>query len=77
MKSEFYHYFPDLKEQEATFARSPFSNSFYVSNVADKTQEQFIKLKNDLAAHDSNCKILSQFWYSMSKSYPQISKLTF
>ena len=52
MELEFQHYFPELKEQEATLARNPFSDSLNVSVVPDKMQEQFIELKNDSAGRD-------------------------
>ena len=78
MELEFQHYFPELKEQEATLAQNPFSNSLDVSDVPAEMQEQFIKLKNDSAARDIyHEKSLSQFWCDMSESYPYISKLAF
>ena len=62
MELEFQHYFPELKEQEATLAQNPFSNSLDVSDIPNEMQEQFIELKNDSAAcniyHE---KSLSQF----------------
>ena len=78
MELEFQHYFPELKKQEATLARNPFSNSLDVSDVLDEMQEQFIELKNDSAARGIyHEKSLSQFWCDMSESYPHISKLVF
>ena len=78
MELEFQHYFPELKEQEATLARNPFSNSLDVSDVSDEMQEQFTELKNDSAARDIyHEKSLSQFWCDMSESYPHISKPAF
>ena len=78
MESEFQHYFPELKKQDATLARNPFSNSFDVSDVPDEMQKQFNELKNDSAARDIyHKKSLSQFWCDMSESYPQISKVAF
>ena len=71
MESEFQHCFPELKKQEATLARNPFSNSLDVSDIPDKMQEQFIELKNYSAACDVyHEKSLSQFWCDMSESYP-------
>jgi len=70
MESEFHHYFPELKEQEATLSRNPFSNSLDVCDIPDEIQEQFIKLKNDSTARDIyHEKSLSQFWCDMSESY--------
>ena len=71
MESEFQHCFPELKKQEATLARNPFSNSLDVSDIPDKMQEQFIEFKNYSAACDVyHEKSLSQFWCDMSESYP-------
>ena len=78
MELEFQHYFFELKEQEATLARNLFSNCLDVSNIPDEMKEQFIELKNDLAARDIyHEKSLSQFWCDMSESYLHISKLGF
>ena len=78
MESEFQHYFLELKDQEATLARNPFSNSLDVSDIPEKMQEQYTKLKNDLAACDIyHERSLSQFLCDMSESYPQISELAF
>ena len=56
MEYKFQHYFPELKEEEAIFARNPFSNSLDVSDIADEMQEQFIELKNDSTARDTTTK---------------------
>ena len=78
LKTEFKRYFLELKEQEAAFVRNPFSTALDVDDIPDELQDQFYDLRNDLSACDIFQEMpLSQFWYAMRKSYPQLSKLAF
>ena len=42
--------FPEMKEQEATFAKNPFSNSLRVTDIPDKMQDQFCEFITDSSA---------------------------
>ena len=44
MESEFEHYLPKLKEQEATLAKNQFSNSLQVTDIPNEMQDQFCML---------------------------------
>ena len=44
MESEFQHYFPELKEQEATLGKNSYSNSLQVTDIPYEMQDQFASL---------------------------------
>ena len=50
MESEFQHYFPELKKQEATLGKNPYSNSLQVTDIPYEMQDQFCKLITDSSA---------------------------
>ena len=78
MESEFEHYFPEVKEQEATLAKNPFSNFLKVTDIPDEIQEQFFVLTTDSSARSIyQEKSPTDFWCEVSESFPQISKLAF
>ena len=61
-----------IREQEAAFVRNSFSTAL------DESQDQFCDLRNDSYAHNAFQEIaISQFWWAMHESYPQICELTF
>ena len=76
--SWFKQYFPELKEKEAAVVRNPFSTALDVSDILDELLDQFYDLQNDSFARDGFREMaLSQFWFAMCKSYPQVSSLAF
>ena len=52
MEYELQHSIPELKEEEAIFARNPFSDSLDVSDIPDEMQAHFCEVKNDSTARD-------------------------
>ena len=78
MESEFEHYFFELKEQEATLAKNPFSNSLKVTDTPDEIQDQFcVLITNSSACSIYQEKSPTDFRCDVSESYPQISELAF
>ena len=45
-------YFPELREQDAAFARNPLSTALNVSDIPDKLQDQFYDHQNHSSARD-------------------------
>ena len=76
--SWFKQYFPELKEKEAAVVRNPFSTALDVSDILDELQDQFYDLQNDSFARDVFQEMaLTQFWFAMRESFPQVSELVF
>ena len=54
--------------------RNPFSTALGVSDILDELPDQFYDLQKDSFARDVfREKALSQFWFAMRKSFPQVS----
>ena len=52
LKTVLKRYFPELKEQEATFVWNPFLTALNVSDIPDKLQDQFYDHQNHSSARD-------------------------
>lgn len=78
LENELQRYFPELKEEETTVTRIPFSASLDVASIPNKLQDEFLDLRNDsLARNLFNEKLLTQFWCGMYHSYPNVTMLAF
>ena len=74
LRDEFQHYFPevDMARDELSFIRNPFTSD--VHRVPEYLQEEFLELKNDLAAQDMYQRsTMENFWASMVVTYPNLS----
>ena len=63
LETLFKRYFPELKEQVATFVRNPFSIVSDVSDIPDELQDQFYDHQNLSSARDFFRK-----WHSLSSN---------
>jgi len=72
LQNEFRRYFPEMQVSETRFIRQPFNCT--LNEIPAELQEEWIDLKNDYGAQDLFIGDLNNFWVSMMKSYPRLSK---
>ena len=74
LRDEFQRYFPEVDRTRdgLSFIRNPFTTD--VDSVPEDLQEEFLDLKNDLAAQDvCQQSTMEKFWVSLTGSYPNLS----
>ena len=75
LEKELNCYFPDiLNEEKMNLARNPFASQLDISKISNDLQDELLEMRNNFSAHDRFIeKPLSQFWFSMQRSYAKIS----
>ena len=74
LREEFQRYFPevDMAKDGLSYIRNPFETDVHF--VPESMQEEFLDLKNDLAAKDVYQRsTMEKFWASMIITYPNLS----
>lgn len=74
LQDEFQHYFPevDMTRDELSFIRNNFTRDVHI--VPEDLQEEFLELKNYLAAKDMyQWSYMEKLWTSMIGTYPNLS----